>query len=125
MGRYRCLLYVTAPDGHQIRVQFNEVHLSPMVDILSLNKNIYSGYDDTPEEDLITKGRNLEIGYYTPGIGTYARGFSLVVSDYLPPGEKTNRRASKKKNNNNNNNNNNNKTLFNLKLHLHNTQTNW
>ena len=91
-GRYQCLVNVAAPDGHQIRVKFNEVHLMPRLDILSLNKNIYSSYD-TPEEDLITKGNFLEIGYYTTG--SLTRGFSLVVSDYLLPGEKTNRKANK------------------------------
>ena len=87
---YRCTLQVTVPNGRQIRVQFVDVNLTPRRESLTLNdkhgdgKQIYTGFD-TPQEDYITDGNTLDIGFYTSG--EPVRGFSLVVSDYLAPGK--------------------------------------
>ena len=79
-AQYSCKYIVTAPKGHNVRVDFNDVSLAFPWDTLILNKEVYDGWASYVSDD-----NTLEIVYRTVGFTGY-NGYEFVLSDFAEPG---------------------------------------
>ncbi|XP_072043143.1 uncharacterized protein [Amphiura filiformis] len=76
--RLGCRVTVTAPEGHQVRVEFNDVNLTQPWELMSFDKQLYDNFDEYISDD-----NSLEIIYYTQ---TPWASWRLVLYDYIPKG---------------------------------------